>query len=117
MKHYPPPSLVIPMMVCLMVAGAAGAATPVVKSTCTISWDKSEGDPQIFEYRITVWMVNGQRPPKKSTHIVKAPTTRVSCQEVGANKVGQWQATIQACIKDGTCSPPSNPLSFKIAEK
>jgi NMD protein affecting ribosome stability and mRNA decay len=103
-------------MVCLMVTGA-GAATPVVKATCTISWDKSENHPRISEYRLTVWMVNGQQASKKTTHVVKVPTTQVSCQEVGANKVGQWQATIQVCLNDGTCSEPSEPLSFKVTEK
>ena len=117
MKHYPWPGRFIPMLVCLMVAGAAGAATPVVKSTCTISWDESEDQAQVSEYRITVWMVNEQRDPKKTTHVVKAPTTRVSCQEVGANKVGHWQATVQACLDNGTCSAASKPLSFKVADK
>jgi hypothetical protein len=97
--------------------GSAGAVTPVVKSTCMISWDPSGDHPGITEYRITVWMVNGQRTPQKTTHIVKAPTTQVSCEEVGANKIGHWQATVQACLNDGICSEASKPLSFKVAEK
>ena len=117
MKYYPWPGRFIPMLVSLMVAGAAGAGTPVVKSTCTISWDESEDQAQVSEYRITVWMVNGQRDPKKTTHVVKAPTTQVSCKEAGANKLGNWQATVQACLKDGTCSQASTPLSFQVADK
>jgi hypothetical protein len=117
MQHHTRPSLLIPMVLCLMAMGTAGAATPVVKSTCTISWDEGEGHPEIFEYRITVWMVNGQKAPKKTIHVVKAPTTQVSCKEVGANKVGHWQATVQACLKDGTCSQASQPLSFQVADK
>jgi hypothetical protein len=117
MNHHPRPSLLIPMLVCLMMPGTASAATPVVKSTCTISWDESDDHSQISEYRITIWMVNGQRAPKKTTHIIKAPTTNVSCQEVGANKVGLWQATVQACLNDGTCSQESKPLSFKVTNK
>jgi hypothetical protein len=31
--------------------------------------------------------------------------------------MGQWQATVQACLNDGTCSQESAPLSFKVAEK
>jgi hypothetical protein len=110
-------SFVIQLTVCVMVAGAAGAVTPVVKSTCMISWDPSEDDTRITEYRITVWMVNGHRAPHKTTHVVKAPTTQVSCKEVGANKLGNWQATVQACLNDGSCSEASKPLSFKVAEK
>lgn len=53
----------------------------------------------------------------EAEHIVKAPTTQVSCQEVGATKPGTWQATIQACLKDGTCSAESKSMSFKVAEK
>ena len=117
MKQNPRPSLLLSTVLCLMVAGAAGAAIPVVKSTCTISWDESDDHQQIAEYRITVWMVNGQRASKKTTHVVKAPTTHVSCQDVGANKIGQWQATVRACLDDGTCSQESAPLSFKVAEK
>ena len=100
-----------------MVAEAAGKGSPVVKPSCTISWDESEEQPQIAEYRITVWRVDGHRPSKKTTHIVKAPRTQVSCQEVGAGKVGRWQATVQACLADGTCSEASQPLSFRVAEK
>jgi hypothetical protein len=62
-------------------------------------------------------MVNRQRAPHKTTHVVKAPTTQVSCKEVGANKLGNWQATVQACLNDGSCSEASKPLSFKVAEK
>ena len=115
MKGHPWLSFVILVVVC--VVGSAGAVTSVVKSTCMISWDPSGDHPGITEYRITVWMVNGQRTPQKTTHVVKAPTTQVSCKEVGANKIGHWQATVQACLNDGTCSEASKPLSFKVAEK
>jgi NMD protein affecting ribosome stability and mRNA decay len=115
MKGHPWLSFVILVVVCVVV-GSAGAVTPVVKSTCMISWDPSGDHPGITEYRITVWMVNG-RTPQKTTHVVKAPTTQVSCKEVGANKSGNWQATVQACLNDGICSEASKPLSFKVAEK
>ena len=115
MKGHPWLSFVILVVVCVVV-GSAGAVTPVVKSTCMISWDPSGDHPGITEYRITVWMVNG-RTPQKTTHVVKAPTTQVSCKEVGANKIGHWQATVQACLKDGTCSEASKPMSFHVAEK
>ena len=92
MTGHPWQNFVIQLTVWVMVAGAAGAAgavAPVVKSTCMISWDPSEDDTRITEYRITVWMVNGQRAAQKTTHVVKAPTTQVSCKEVGATKIGQ----------------------------
>jgi NMD protein affecting ribosome stability and mRNA decay len=71
----------------------------------------------VAEYRVTVWMVNEQQLSDKTTHVVKAPATQVSCQEVGANKSGRWQATVQACLKDGTCSEAGKPMSFQVAEK
>ena len=113
MKGHPWLSFVIHLTVCVMVSGAAEAVTPVVKSTCMISWDPSEDDTRITEYRITVWMVNGQRAPQKTTRVVKAPTTRVSCKEVGANKLGNWQATVQACLNDATCARRANPCRSK----
>ena len=117
MKGHPWLSFVIQLMVCVMVGGSAGAVTPVVKSTCMISWDPGDDNPGITEYRITVWMVNGQRTPHKTTHVVRAPTTQVSCKELGANKLGNWQAIVQACLNDGICSEASKPLSFKVADQ
>ena len=108
---------VIPLMVCMMFAAAACALTPVVKPTCAISWDKSADYWRVAEYRLTVWMVNEQQVSDKTVHVVKAPTTQVSCQDVGANKTGRWQATVQACLKDGTCSEASKAMSFQVAEK
>ena len=95
--------------------GSASAVPPVVKPSCVISWDKSEGD--VAEYRLTVWMVDAVHPSTKTSHRVKAPKTQVSCREVGVNKVGRWQATVQACLIDGTCSEASKPISFQLAEK
>jgi len=101
----------------VMLAAAACAVTPVVKPSCAISWDQSADYWRVAEYRLTVWRVNDQQAADKTTHVVKAPTTQVSCQEVGANKIGRWQATVQACLKDGTCSQASKPMSFQVAEK
>jgi len=101
----------------VLMAGSACAATPIVKPTCTISWDRSTDYWRVAEYHVTVWMVTDRTASNKAMHIVKAPMTQVSCQEVGANKPGTWQATIQACLKDGTCSAESKPMSFKVAEK
>jgi hypothetical protein len=88
-----------------------------VKPSCAISWDKSADHWRVTEYRITVWRLNEQQAADKTTHVVKAPSTQVSCQEVGANKNGRWQATVQACLTDGTCSEASKPMSFQVAEK
>lgn len=103
--------------VCVIMVGTACAATPIVKPTCTISWDRSADYWRVAEYHVTVWMMSESTPSNKTTHTVKAPTTQVSCQEVGADKPGRWQATIQACLKDGTCSAASKPMLFKVAEK
>jgi hypothetical protein len=105
---------VIRSMVCVVIAGAACSA-PVVKPTCAISWDQSADYWRVAEYRLTVW--NEQQSSERRTHVVKAPATQVSCQDVGANKIGHWQATVQACLKDGTCSEASKPMSFHVAEK
>jgi|SRR5690242_19406113 NMD protein affecting ribosome stability and mRNA decay len=101
----------------VVLIGAACASSPVVKPTCAISWDKSADYWRVSEYRLTVWRMNEQQSSDKSTHVVKAPSTQVSCQEVGANKSGRWQATVQACSSDGTCSEASKPMSFQVAEK
>ena len=68
----------------------------------------------IDEYRVTVCMVSEGKSSNKLTRKVKAPATQVSCQEVGANTTGKWQATIQACLKDGICSDSSKPISFNL---
>ena len=92
------------------------ATTPVVQPTCVISWDRS-ADWRIHEYRVTVWMVTEGKSSEKATHKVKAPATQVSCEEVGTYTTGKWQATIQACLKDGTCSDSSKPISFKVVNR
>ena len=100
----------------LMAAAACAAPATVVKPTCAISWDRSADYWRVAEYRITVWKVNEQQASDKSTHVVKAPATQVSCQEVGANTKGRWQATVHACLSDGTCSEASQPMSFQVAD-
>ena len=92
------------------------ATTPVVKPTCVISWDPS-ADGRINEYRVTVWMVSEGKSSDKVTHRVKAPATQVSCEEVGIHMTGKWQATVQACLKDGTCSDSSKPISFNVVNR
>ena len=105
------------LAVCVVVAGAACATTLVVKPTCTLSWDRSADYWRVMEYRVTVWMVGDGKALDKTTHVVQAPSTEVSCQEVGAVKTGRWQATVQACLKDGTCSEASKPMSFKVLDQ
>jgi NMD protein affecting ribosome stability and mRNA decay len=109
---------VIRSLFCVVIAGAACATpAPVVKPTCAISWDRSADYWRVAEYRLTVWKVNEQQASQKTTHVVKAPATQVSCQDIGANTSGRWQATVQACLTDGTCSEASKPMSFQVAEK
>ena len=109
---------VIRFLVCIVVTVAACAApAQVVKPTCAISWDRSADYWRVAEYRLTVWKVNEQQASSKTTHVVKAPATQVSCQDIGVNTSGRWQATVQACLTDGTCSEASKPMSFQVAEK
>ena len=104
-------------LICMVMAVAACSSPgPVVKPTCAISWDRSADYWRVTEYRLTVWKLNGQQASEKSTHVVKAPTTQVSCQEIGASTSGRWQATVQACLSDGTCSQAGKPTSFQVAE-
>jgi hypothetical protein len=100
----------------MLVGSAACAATAVVKPTCTISWDRS-ADQRVAEYRVTVRQVAPQAGPIARTHVVKAPATQISCHEAGANRTGTWQATVQACLKDGTCGAKSRPIKFEVTEK
>jgi hypothetical protein len=92
------------------------ASTPVVQPTCVIAWDQSP-DSRIDEYRVTAWMVSEGKSSDKVTHRVKAPATQASCKEVGTHTTGKWQATIQACLKDGTCSDSSQPISFEVVNR
>jgi hypothetical protein len=99
---------------CALITVAACAVVPVVQSTCVISWGRS-ADWRIDHYKVSVWR-DGEslkRPP----HTVNAPATQVSCHEVGVSSVGKWEAAIQACLKDGTCSEFSTPISFKVMNK
>jgi hypothetical protein len=99
-----------------VVAGAAaGADMPFVKLTCVISWDQSP-DRRVAEYHLNVWMVDGEQPPVKMTHVVKAPKRQVSCQEAGVQAIGRWKATAQACLGDGTCREETDPISFRVVE-
>jgi hypothetical protein len=94
------------------MAGSACAAIPVVKSTCVVSWDRSI-DWRIDLYKVSVWHDGkSEKPP----YVIKAPATEVSCEVIGVHGKGRWQAIIQACLKDGTCSEPSTPMSFKVLE-
>jgi hypothetical protein len=97
--------------VCALIAGAACVSTPVVRSACIISWDRSD-DRRIDHYMVNVW--NDGALPRQSPYRVNAPATQVSCHEVGVSSIGRWQAIVQACLKDGTCSESSKPISFKV---
>jgi hypothetical protein len=99
---------------CALIAGAACAAVPVVQSTCVISWDRS-ADGRIDHYEVSVW--HDGKLLNRAPHRVNAPVKQVSCHEVGVSSVGKWQATIRACLKNGTCSEPSAPISFKVLSK
>src|SRR5262245_56231299 len=103
-------------LLCVSLMGTACSATPVVKPTCTISWDRSV-DSRVAEYHVTVWGVTPNPTPMGTTHVVTPPTTEVSCQKIGTNKPGTWQAMIQACLNDGNCGVASNMILFKVAEK
>ena len=110
-------SLIIASGVCavMSIAGCIGAPA-VVQPSCSISWDGTP-DWRIAEYRVTAGMIKEGAQVSKITHKVKAPATQVSCQEIGAQAEGIWQVTIEACLKDETCSPPSKPISFKVVNR
>jgi len=87
-----------------------------VKPNCVISWDSSE-DKRIVEYRLTLQGTQHGKTFDKTMHKVKAPATQVSCKDVGATGPGEWLTTVQACLKDGTCSESSAPIHFKVANE
>jgi hypothetical protein len=101
---------------CVQAIILACTSVPVVQPSCVISWDQN-ADWRIDEYRVTAWRVSEGKPSEKLTHRVKAPATQVSCKEVGTVTTGKWQATIQACLKDGTCSDSSQPISFEVVNR
>ena len=104
-------------LVCIAMASAACASSPMVKPTCAISWDPSADHWRVAEYHLTVWKMNGEQASLKTTHVVKAPLTQVSCQDVGANTSGRWLATVQACLSDGTFSQAGKPMSFQVGKQ
>ncbi|WP_455379668.1 hypothetical protein [Petrachloros mirabilis] len=87
-----------------------------VKPTCIISWDPSE-DARISEYRVTVWKAVAGKASDKAVYKVKPPATQVSCKQVGVAVSGEWQASVQACLKDGICSDSSKPIFFKVVDE
>ena len=104
------------LLVCIVMASAACTSSPKVKPSYAISWDQSADYRRVTEYHLTVWKMNGDQASLNTTHVVKAPMTQVSCQDVGANTSGRWLATVQACLSDGTCSQAGTPTSFQVAE-
>lgn len=100
----------------VLVAGAC-AATPIVKPTCTISWERSADFWRVDEYRLTASKMVEGASAEKITMVVKAPKTQVSCHDAGARSEGKWQVVVQACLKDGTCSQAGKPLVFTIVAK
>ena len=100
---------------CVLLGGVACAGTPIVKLSCTITWERSADYWRVDEYRVVVWKSSGGAGSERVTTPIKAPRTEVSCHDAGARSDGVWQATIQACLKDGACSDPGKPKAFKIA--
>lgn len=52
---------------------------------------------------------------RRNLHTVKAPATDVSSEAVGVQGKGRWQVTIQARLKDGSCSEPALPCRLRLS--
>ena len=85
-----------------------------VGPTCSISWDKTN-DPKVTRYQLTV--TNQENPAEKTVLIIPAETTKLSCQNAGADHEGLWGVTVQSCYDTSTCGVPTDIVRMRIASK
>ena len=91
-----------------------GPSIPALtQKACHIEWNWAD-DLRIVEHRVVVWSVKEGKESTPVTTRVPAPASRVGCAEAGAKGVGEWKTTVQACLKNGSCSQPTPPASFQI---
>ena len=113
-----PKHVAFPLMISLLVS--LGCATPstqtpaTVGPTCSISWDKTN-DPKVTRYQLTV--TNQENPAENTVLIIPAETTKLSCQNAGADHEGLWGVTVQSCYDTFTCSVPTDIVRMRIASK
>lgn len=106
------------LMISLLVS--LGCATPstqtptTVGPQCLIEWDKAN-DPKVTRYQLTV--INQENPAEKTVLIFSAETTKLSCQNAGADHEGLWGVTVQSCYDTFTCSAPTDIVRMRIASK
>ena len=106
------------LMISLLVS--LGCATPsmqqptTVGPTCSISWEKTN-DPKVTRFQLTV--INQENPAEKTVLIIPAETTKLSCQNAGADHEGLWGVTVQSCYDTSTCSAPTEIVRMRIASK
>ena len=106
------------LMVSLLVS--LGCATPSIQTPttvgpqCLIEWDKVN-DPKVTRYQLTV--INQENPAEKTVLIIPAETTKLSCQNAGADHEGLWGVTVQSCYDTFTCSVPTDIVRMRIASK
>ena len=106
------------LMISLLVS--VGCATPstqtptTVGPQCLIEWD-TVNDPKVTRYQLTV--INQENPAEKTVLIIPAETTKLSCQNAGADHEGLWGVTVQSCYDTFTCSVPSDIVRMRIASK
>jgi len=123
-KHSMKPNAILPkhvaflLMVSLLVS--LGCATPSMQTPttvgphCLIEWDKVN-DPKVTRYQLTV--TNQENPAEKTVLIIPAETTKLSCQNAGADHEGLWGVTVQSCYDTFTCSAPTDIVRMRIASK
>ena len=106
------------LMISLLVS--VGCAIPSTQTTttvgpqCLIEWDKVN-DPKVTRYQLTV--INQENPAEKTVLIIPAETTKLSCQNAGADHEGLWGVTVQSCYDTFTCSAPTEIVRMRIASK
>jgi hypothetical protein len=106
------------LMFCLLISASCGVLSKqqptTVRPTCSISWDKTN-DPKVTRYQLTV--INQENPAEKTVLIIPAETTKLSCQNAGADHEGLWGVTVQSCYDTFTCSAPTEIVRMRIASK
>jgi len=106
------------LMISLLMS--VGCATPskqqptAVGPHCSISWDKVN-DPKVTWYQLTV--IDQSMQAKKTVRFIPTGTTKVSCQNAGADHEGLWDVTVQSCYDKSTCGSPTDVARMHITAK
>src|SRR4029077_775006 len=111
----------VALLFMISLSVSAGCATPLKQQLttvglhCSITWDKTR-DQKVTGYQLTVIDRSNQQA-KKEVPFISVPTTKMSCNDAGANHEGLWAVTVQCCYDQSRGGSPSEVLPFHITAK